>query len=451
MQRSLSPYRWQLLLVCLLCALPLTAAEQSDPPATPGGPSDTNAPPDSTIAPEIDESEVNEIVVVVGKQSTASRMFVERPGEPPDEDQEDEEDQADPQRELEELFCGEVNFQNANFQSVLGHMSGYCEPPPGGFRIIYSKCSMLLKTDEGSLRYVIPSDGGPAQMQLVQEVEVRQVRDEDSDCEDLTWREWQAQEHNDRARCTDPRFDLSDMPCEENPHNAACYHRLPLVSVLDLERYTNSESVPKAKRTEVDVKRLGGGGLVLGARTERWELKLKAKNDMFELMMGSSSGRNMPGMMGKVAYITKGTASLAPDAPGVHIIQDFYDNLGARVARGGETVSLFGGLIKAQAALIKHGVPLRMETKSAVRIMGLPNFMPNLGLKEKRKTNVTGMHWLLSRHDWCHQNEFPPDYGLVNLADFMTGETEATPEAEGSPMRQGMRRWREGLRNPRQE
>jgi hypothetical protein len=183
------------------------------------------------------------------------------------------------------------------------------------------------------------------------------------------------------------------------------------------------------------------------------EYFFKYEGTMKPGMMPAGEGQEFP--FGEVSLVSEGTAWIAGEAPGAHVVRAFYANFEREVVPSAESETLLGGMIGHLSGLTQNGIPLRLTQETAVRIKGLPT----LGQKSFSEMKVSGVAHLLSNAEWCARNDIPADWQLVNLQDLYGpsqstggGGTQTTASAQGQAdaaagMAQGMAALNEAMAN----
>jgi hypothetical protein len=145
------------------------------------------------------------------------------------------------------------------------------------------------------------------------------------------------------------------------------------------------------RTTAASMERIGGPQVMMIGRPdemigyEAYHYQYDYTSSLTGGMMGDAvedssnfSGGQTPfsslGAMTKVT--TTGTAWIAPDAPGVAIINTFYDNF-ARIVEGQQgAMSFIGGMLRNQAAITASGIPLSsvVDTQAAMGMHSTSTF-----------------------------------------------------------------------------
>lgn len=277
------------------------------------------------------------------------------------------------------------------------------------YNIIYTDCSMtmwnndrwvkrtLIDPDDPSegykdityefLRFVLPSDGGPAEMQF---------------------------------------FEFTDIVPGPSFGFGPALRRLKLERVFGQD---TGQYVPKGELIgNVEVRRQGGSRQLLGVQTKGYAFKYEG--EMSPAMMPAQyEGESFP--IGRVHLVSEGTAWMYDQAPGAHVIRQFYRNFERQVVHDESSGTLLGGMIAHLARLSEHGVPLQLEQSTAVRIQGLPT----LGQASRHEMTVKGMVNFFSEADWCQALVVPEDWQIIemdDLSDMYGGQATADAGQPGA-------------------
>lgn len=312
-------------------------------------------------------------------------------------------------------------------KTALNLYDGFCgvdRDKDSSFQIVYSKCSMLMLSNQAIMRLVLPTDGGTAEMQFGGLMERTANFEAKYEYEDARDGKWGGDDEYYNCRENANPVDGIAGHCD---YMAAIHLRRKLEPMFQDERAKHTPLGNLVGKVKVDPK--GGGGSYLGVPTSTYSFEYEGEMKP-GAMFSNSATQNPEGIsFGKVHTITEGTAAVAPDAPGAHIVADFYSNFADQVVTDERSDTLIGGMIYHQAKLSEYGMPLHVTQESATRITGLPTF----GQKFTSETTVTGVGHFLSNAEWCASSVVPEDFELVTWEDLMQPGGSQSGPGGGAP------------------
>lgn len=145
--------------------------------------------------------------------------------------------------------------------------------------------------------------------------------------------------------------------------------------------------------------------------------------DMVDQANSFSFGQSPYGSLDEMSKVTtNGTAWIAPEAPGVAIINTFYDNF-ARIVEGQQgAMSFMAGMLRNQAAITSRGIPLSyvVDTESA------------MGMHSTSAFDAIDVRVIPARVNECNASQVPDDWEVMDLNEAMG------PGAAGQPGMAGM-------------
>jgi len=141
---------------------------------------------------------------------------------------------------------------------------------------------------------------------------------------------------------------------------------------------------------------------------------------------------------------SKGTAWIAPDAPGLDVIRTFYQNFERYVATAAGEGSLMGGMIEQMSALIDHGLPLsgRQTSTVGVDLQGSQGvtMAPFLnassgmygGVESSSESTIAGV-WTVPNYGWdiCGPIVIPDVFEITDLNQAIAGASAQS--SSGNP------------------
>ena len=154
----------------------------------------------------------------------------------------------------------------------------------------------------------------------------------------------------------------------------------------------------------------GDSKSIAGHQTRRWDFQ-------YEGGMGIG-GEGMAGLeaLGLSATFTNtGYGYYSTSAPGMHIVQAFFDKFASQVRADQGSAGMFGGLLNTMVEMLAKGTPLEME-QTVQTNMGA---MSRGGMRSKMKT--TGLRTVSLAGDYCTRNLVPDHFAVTDMNEQMAG------------------------------
>jgi hypothetical protein len=178
-----------------------------------------------------------------------------------------------------------------------------------------------------------------------------------------------------------------------------------------------------------EVFRLGQGDEMTGYEAYHYQYEYSSSlsggimGDIVDQSSNFSMGQTPFGSLADMTKVTtNGTAWIAPEAPGVAILNTFYDNF-ARIVEGQQgAMSFIAGMLRNQAAITSRGIPLSfvVGTESAA------------GMHSTSTFDAIDVQVIPARVNECFASQVPDDWEVMDLNEAMG------PGAAGQPGMAGM-------------
>ena len=129
-----------------------------------------------------------------------------------------------------------------------------------------------------------------------------------------------------------------------------------------------------------------------------------------EMPLPGMAGVSIPGMGAlKVTVENTGEVWVAPNAPGIDIVQSFYRNLTALI-QPNQQMSFIAGTLMNLVAMLDYGMPIIIDQTTRSKVMG------RTSVSGKSESHVANIRILPLETDWCNVTmEVPDGYTLTDV------------------------------------
>lgn len=159
---------------------------------------------------------------------------------------------------------------------------------------------------------------------------------------------------------------------------------------------------------------------VAGYPTTRWEFQ-------YEGGMGFG-GEGMAGLEAlglNTTFTNTGYGYYSTSAPGMNVVQAFFEKFASQVQAGQGASGMFGGMLSTLVDMLAKGLPLEMEQTVQTNMGG----MSRGGMRSKMK--ATGLRTVTLPGDYCERN-LVPDYFAVTDMNEELGGMSGTAQGSGA-------------------
>jgi hypothetical protein len=131
--------------------------------------------------------------------------------------------------------------------------------------------------------------------------------------------------------------------------------------------------------------------------------------DMAQYMQGAQSGNVMEMMAGMISTSNEGTGYFSQSAPGVDVVQSFYNNFATNVDTGTGFSSFISGQLENLVLMLAKGMPLEMNQTVSSKVMG------RTVASGKTLMEVFKVKTVTLPSDWCTRDFTPAGVTITDI------------------------------------
>ena len=304
-----------------------------------------------------------------------------------------------------------LNMELETFEAV--HINNYCNSDPDTtFNIIYTNCSMTMWSGADYMKIVLP----PA---------------------------------------TDKPYMIT-YPYVVDPNS----NQQPSAVAFDLQTPLTYSQVSPSRSDEtmpgvMDRSEVTPGGETsehIGYPTSLVNFSYSGRVNMSTFLGGGGQGPALPGGLGQIDLESEGYAWVSTEAPGIDVIQAFYDNFANSVQPPPGGGTLMSSMIEQMAGITAHGLPLAVQTNSSVTMQ-----MSILGESKQESASATEIRRVRAitagPNARCERPEIPPGYQLMTMGEGGLSGGDGAPGGQGltaeqqQQVNEGMAEFNEAMQN----
>lgn len=131
--------------------------------------------------------------------------------------------------------------------------------------------------------------------------------------------------------------------------------------------------------------------------------------DMAQYMQGAQSGNMMEMMAGMISTTNEGSGFFSQSAPGIDIVQSFYNNFATNVDTGTGFSTFFSGQLENLVLMLAKGMPLEMNQTVSSKVMG------RIVASGRSLMEVFDVHTVALPSDWCTRDFTPAGVTITDV------------------------------------
>ena len=200
---------------------------------------------------------------------------------------------------------------------------------------------------------------------------------------------------------------------------------------------------------QINMRAVGDGGSRIGYETTQYNFDYTGGFGMpgagalseADVQGGAITSPQLFGNL--ISATTEGSLWASASAPGIDIVQSFYQNLTREVQLDQGSMGFIGGLVNNLVGMLRAGLPLEIEQTVSSRIMG------RTAISGRSHALVTDVQLVDFDPAWCSGSLMPPEYTVTDidqqLADAMAGSPGGTAGPSSGEMAQAMQQLNEAM------
>jgi hypothetical protein len=178
-------------------------------------------------------------------------------------------------------------------------------------------------------------------------------------------------------------------------------------------------SMASMSMTDVNWTGPGDSKSIAGHSTTRWDFQYEGAMDL-----GGESMAAMKALGLNATFSNTGHGYYSTTAPGMDIVQAFFDKFANQVGNEGSS-SMFGSMLNTMVDMLQKGMPLEMEQTVTTNMGGRSQGMSS-------KIKATGLRTVTLAGDYCTRNLVPDYFEVTDINQQMEGMNASMGGASGA-------------------
>ena len=230
----------------------------------------------------------------------------------------------------------------------------------------------------------------------------------------------------------------------------AADHTTREVVFIDMVSHTDAaeQFIGKGWSDAISMTSLGQTQDIFGYEANHYEFEYESglgETDMGEMsQMDVEIGAvNTPQRLGNLVKVrNEGNVWLAPNAPGIDIVQSFYQNLTTRFQPGGGANQFMSGMVNNLVGMLANGIPIVIEQTTSSFIMGRKM------VNGRSESHIANIRLRDLPTEFCGTEVQPlEDYEVTDINQAMSDATSGAGGASSDDMAAAMQQYNDAMQN----
>lgn len=162
----------------------------------------------------------------------------------------------------------------------------------------------------------------------------------------------------------------------------------------------------------------GDSKSIAGYPTTRWDFQYEGG-----VGLGGEGMAGLEALGLKATFTNTGYGYYSTSAPGMHVVQAFFEKFASQVRANQGSAGIFGGMLKTMVEMLAKGTPLEMEQTVQTNMGG----MSRGGMRSKMK--ATGLRTVTLPGDYCERNLVPDHFTVTDMNEQMADLNASMPSS----------------------